>query len=199
MERLAADLIARLASHHLPTVAHSRRVAALCVAVGGDALYLPALLHDAGKRLVPAAILDAPRRLEPLERACIEDHARYGVVEMERAARRRRGLVIPRPYLDAALSHHERWDGRGYPDHMAGEAIPRIARLVALCDVYDAIVSADRPWRRPCSHEEALAELERGAGTQFDPALTAWVVATLRRQPALGDADTLPAASPAPA
>ena len=88
------------------------------------------------------------------------------------------GIVLQNPLLrDAAPAvrhHHERWDGTGYPDGLAGEAIPIEARVVAACDAFGAMTS-DRPWRRGLEHEDAIAELRRVAGTQLDPAVAAAV------------------------
>jgi HD-GYP domain-containing protein (c-di-GMP phosphodiesterase class II) len=85
-------------------------------------------------------------------------------------------IVAAAPALSAVAllvrASHERWDGRGYPDGLAGEEIPLGARIVAVCDSFDAMV-ADRPYREPRSDEDALRELERCAGTQFDPRVVA--------------------------
>ena len=95
------------------------------------------------------------------------------------------GEVIVRkaPKLAATLPgvrhHHERWDGGGYPDGLAGEQIPPLARILAVADTFDAMTS-DRPYRKGLSWETALSEVARGAGTQFDPALAALFVSLMR-------------------
>lgn len=153
---------------------HTRRVTALAVTFAA-ALGLPpeavrglrqgAALHDIGKLAVPDAVLLKPGALDAAERALIETHAERGAALSAR---------IPFLHPDARgviRSHHERWDGGGYPDRLSGKRIPLAARLFALCDVYDALVS-DRPYRAALSPEEALQILARGRGTQFDPELT---------------------------
>ena len=90
-----------------------------------------------------------------------------------------------RPVAALVRSSHERWDGGGYPDGLAGEEIPLGARIVAVCDAFDAMI-ADRPYRaRAWTRPSALAELERCAGTQFDPAVVAAFAAAWSRRPAL--------------
>jgi HD-GYP domain-containing protein (c-di-GMP phosphodiesterase class II) len=83
--------------------------------------------------------------------------------------------------LPLIRSAHERWDGKGYPDGLSKERIPLGARVIAVCDAYDAMVS-DRPYRRACRTEAALAELQRCSGTQFDPAVVEAMLAELRGQ-----------------
>ena len=78
------------------------------------------------------------------------------------------------------MHHHEWWNGGGYPAGLCGEEIPLGARIIAVCDAYDAMVS-DRPYRRALSHDDALAELHRCAGTQFDPRVVRAFIATLER------------------
>jgi two-component system cell cycle response regulator len=118
-------------------------------------------LHDVGKVAIPDAILQKPGPLDDDEWAFMRRHTLIG----ER-------IVAAAPALGAVATlvraSHERWDGQGYPDGLAGEAIPLGARIVAVCDSFDAMV-ADRPYREPLDDAAALAELERCAGTQFDP------------------------------
>lgn len=125
------------------------------------ALRLGARLHDVGKLVVPYAILSKPGPLDAHEVAQVRRHPEAGA-----------RLVAPIPTARAALPcvlyHHERWDGRGYPTGLAGTEIPPAARLLAVVDAYDAMTSA-RPYRPPVSDEDALAEVGRCAGTQFDP------------------------------
>jgi putative nucleotidyltransferase with HDIG domain len=156
------------------TLAHSVRVARYAVAlarrlaVGDDlvaAVEWGALLHDVGKIAVPAEILHKAGPLTAAEEAVMRRHPRHGY-------RLLRDLVFLGPALDVVLSHHERWDGAGYPNRLARERIPLAARIFAVADTYDAITS-DRPYRPARGHAEAVAELARVAGTQLDPRLVA--------------------------
>jgi HD-GYP domain-containing protein (c-di-GMP phosphodiesterase class II) len=122
-----------------------------------------ARLHDVGKVAIPDAILAKPEPLEPEEWEFMKRHTIIG----ER-------IISAAPSLtDVARlvrSSHERWDGNGYPDELAGEDIPLGARIVSACDAYDAMVT-DRPYKAAVDSELACAELHRCAGTQFDPAV----------------------------
>jgi diguanylate cyclase (GGDEF)-like protein len=120
-------------------------------------------LHDVGKMAIPDAILDKAGPLDAEEWQFIHRHTIIG----ERIVGAAPAL---RPVAAMVRSSHERWDGRGYPDGLAGEHIPLGARIVAVCDAFDAMV-ADRPYRAGMPPEDALAELARCAGGQFDPAV----------------------------
>jgi putative nucleotidyltransferase with HDIG domain len=120
-----------------------------------------ALLHDIGKIGVPEAVLNKPGELTPDELAQIRAHPTLGCALLQSI----RPLA---PILPIVRSHHERWDGLGYPDGLAGEDIPRLARIVAVADAFDAMTS-DRPYRSGRSVPEALAQIAAAAGTQFDP------------------------------
>jgi HD-GYP domain-containing protein (c-di-GMP phosphodiesterase class II) len=152
---------------------HSRDVVALVLDVSGhmgldeDARHkarLTALLHDVGKVHVPNAIISKPGPLTPEERAVIERHT----IEGERMLNRVGGLLADVGGL--VRSCHERWDGGGYPDGLAGPDIPLIARIVCACDAFSAMTT-DRSYRAAMTHDAAVAELHRCAGTQFDPAV----------------------------
>src|SRR5205807_2025383 len=121
-----------------------------------------ALLHDVGKLKIPGALLNKAGSLSADERAQMETHTIVGQEMLERAG----GLLAK--VAPFTRSSHERWDGKGYPDGLAGEEIPLLARIVAACDAWSAMTS-DRSYRSALSREEAAAELRRGAGTQFDP------------------------------
>ncbi len=168
------------------TGAHSRDVVDLTLAVA-DALGLPvqarrdaefvALLHDVGKVRIPNEIINKPGKLTPEERAIIETHT----IEGERMLHRVGGLLGEIGRL--VRSCHERWDGTGYPDGLAGEAIPLVARIVCCCDAFNAMTT-DRSYRKALPLDEALAEVERCAGTHFDPRVVEALVAHVRRVPA---------------
>jgi putative nucleotidyltransferase with HDIG domain len=124
-----------------------------------------ALLHDVGKVAVPDHILQKPGPLDEHERRLIEEHPVVGAKIVRSIA----GLAHLAPAIRAG---HERWDGAGYPDGLAGFEIPLGARIVAVCDAFSAMRQA-RPYGAVLSESEALDELRRGAGSQFDPALVA--------------------------
>src|SRR5918999_1101160 len=150
---------------------HSRDVVELAVAVA-DELGLPAedrrdtefaaLLHDVGKIRIPSEIINKPGRLTPEERGVMETHT----VEGERMLDQVGGLLGEVGRI--VRSCHERFDGTGYPDGLAGEAIPQVARVVMCCDAYSAMTT-DRPYRKALPVASALEELRANAGTQFDP------------------------------
>jgi putative nucleotidyltransferase with HDIG domain len=128
-----------------------------------EAVVTGALLHDVGKLGVPEEILQKQRPLSVDEWALLRRHAEAGeAICRPLAMATRLGPII--------RHHHERWDGRGYPDGLAGDAIPVGARVVAVVDAFDAIVQ-DRPYRPARSAHEALAEIRAGCGSQFDPAI----------------------------
>lgn len=149
---------------------HSARVAALADPVarrlgweGGplQGLRLGSALHDVGKLSVSPEILRKPGPLDAVERAEIEQHPAAGARLLEE-------LSSAQAALTYVLCHHERWDGWGYPRGLAGTAIPVEARLLAVADAYDAMTS-DRPYRSALDPGVAFEEIERCAGTQFDP------------------------------
>jgi two-component system, cell cycle response regulator len=131
-------------------------------------------LHDIGKLAVPDAILHKPGPLDDVEWAFMRSHTVIGERILAGAA----PLV---PVARIVRSSHERWDGGGYPDGLAGVDIPLGARIVFACDAYDAMTSA-RPYRAAGSREEALAELRRFSGTQFDPVIVETLLGVLERE-----------------
>jgi diguanylate cyclase (GGDEF)-like protein len=138
-------------------------------AEGLDETLRAAELHDIGKLAIPDAILNKPGPLDPTEWAFMQQHPVIGQRILDAAAALTPvGLIV--------RASHERWDGGGYPDRLRGEAIPLGARIISVCDAYDAMTS-DRCYQQARSHEDALAELRDNAGTQFDPT----VVAALER------------------
>lgn len=131
-----------------------------------------ALLHDVGKMAIPDDILRKEGPLTADEWLVMKQHPGWGYDMLAEVS------FLQPAALDIVHSHHERWDGRGYPRGKAGEQIPLCARVFAVADTYDAITS-DRPYRRARSHAAALAELQRVAGEQLDPAM----VEAFRRLP----------------
>jgi two-component system, cell cycle response regulator len=131
-----------------------------------------AQLHDIGKLAVPDEILSKPGPLDEREWAFVREHPLVG----ERILRASPAL---RDVASIVRSTHERWDGTGYPDGLAGEEIPLAARIIFACDAYDAMTSG-RPYRAPLAPGEALAELERCAGSQFDPTVVRVLTALVR-------------------
>jgi diguanylate cyclase (GGDEF)-like protein len=121
------------------------------------------LLHDLGKLAIPEEILHKPAALDPVEWRTIVEHPRIAQVVLEQAGAIRDAAQI-------VLHHHEWWDGHGYPHGLAGAEIPIGSRIVAIADAYEAMIS-ERPYSRALSHEQALAELVRSRGIQFDPDL----------------------------
>lgn len=156
------------------TQGHCQRVAdlacALAVRAGLDARSLfwfriAALLHDVGKLIIPPEVLNKPGPLSDEEWALVRRHPTAGVEMLQE-------IDFPWDVLPVVRSHHERWDGRGYPDGLAGEAIPFTARILCVADVYDALTS-ERSYKRAFPHDEAMEIMRASAGTQFDPSLFA--------------------------
>jgi HD-GYP domain-containing protein (c-di-GMP phosphodiesterase class II) len=167
------------------TGTHSRDVVDLTLAVV-DELGLSArerrdaefaaLLHDVGKVRVPNEIINKQGPLTDEERTIIEQHT----IEGERMLLRVGGLLGEIGRIVRAC--HERWDGTGYPDGVAGDQIPIIARIVCCCDAFNAMTS-DRSYRKALPLHKAIAELRRNSGTQFDPAVVKALISTIQRQP----------------
>jgi response regulator RpfG family c-di-GMP phosphodiesterase len=130
-------------------------------------------LHDIGKAAVPDHVLNKPGRLDPHERLLMEAHTTAGAETLQEVARRYRFATgFLQMAADVARSHHERWDGTGYPDRLAGEAIPLAARVVAVCDVYDALRSK-RVYKPSLSHNIAVMTMTEASPGHFDPGLMA--------------------------
>jgi putative two-component system response regulator len=130
-----------------------------------DMLLHAAPMHDVGKIGIPDRILLKPGKLAPAEWEVMQSHTTIGARVLEGS-----DSPVVRMAERIALMHHERWDGSGYPHGIEGEDIPLVARICAVCDVFDALIST-RPYKRPWPVADALAEIERQAGTHFDPRL----------------------------
>jgi putative nucleotidyltransferase with HDIG domain len=152
------------------TAGHSKRVTQYAVAIAEelnegpeflDSVQTCGLLHDIGKIAIPEKILDKPGAITRQEHKTICEHATQGAKILEH-------IDTFQPLLPGIRHHHERWDGRGFPDRLQKENIPLLARVLAVADAYDAMTS-DRPYRGRRTRAEAVCEIERCAGTQFDP------------------------------
>jgi diguanylate cyclase (GGDEF)-like protein len=135
-----------------------------------ELIRLAGMVNDVGKLALPDELLTKPGPLTAAERGVLQRHPQIGYQILD--------SLGADPVATWVLHHHERWDGRGYPERLAGERIPLGARILFVADAYDAMTS-DQSWRPRLSRAEALAELERCAGTQFDPAVVAAFVAEL--------------------
>ncbi len=152
------------------TAGHSKRVTQYAVAIAEELGQGPeflntvqtcGLLHDIGKIAVPEKILDKPSAITRQEHRTIIEHATKGAKILEH-------IDTFQHLLPGIRHHHERWDGRGFPDKLAGDRIPLLARVLAVADSFDAMTS-DRPYRARLSRAAAIAEIGRCAGSQFDP------------------------------
>ena len=133
--------------------------------------FLPsAQLHDVGKIAITDLILDKPGKLTPDEFEVMKTHVQVGVDAIGQIMEKSKEHVFLHYALLIAGTHHEKWDGTGYPLGLKGKNIPLEGRLMAITDVYDALTS-ERPYKKAMSHEEACRIIEDGAGTHFDPAL----------------------------
>ncbi len=138
---------------------------------------LAGLLHDVGKIGVPEAILRKPGRLTNDEFEVMKQHPQFGAHIVA-------GVPDMQKIVDGVRYHHERWDGKGYPEGLAGAAIPFLGRLLAVADAYSAMTT-DRPYRKSLPWEDSLKEIETNIGTQFDPAMAAAFLRSVhKRRPA---------------
>ncbi len=184
--------------HHIRRTQHYIRELALCLrqhehfaSVLDDrfiaTLYKSAPLHDIGKVGVPDRILLKPGRLTPEEFEEMKKHTTYGrdaIIAAEKS------LDAPESFLfaarDIAYSHHEKWDGSGYPQGLSGTDIPLSARLMALADVYDALITK-RIYKEAIPHADAVAIIQAGSGTHFDPEVVAAFMETHERFAAVAE------------
>jgi len=179
------SLVAALDARDSETGGHSERVAELAVEMAeemgisrssdqGRIIAWGALLHDVGKIAVPDAILRKPGSLSDEEWVPMRKHARAGYDIIQ-------SVKFLAPAAEIVLAHHERYDGAGYPRGLAGEDIPLGARIFMIADTFDAITS-ERPYKAAIPAEEALAEILRNSGTQFDPACVELFLAVYRKR-----------------
>ncbi|WP_019012213.1 HD domain-containing phosphohydrolase [Deinococcus aquatilis] len=184
-ETLAGSLLSlglALEARDLETSGHTQRVVALSVRLAQalrlqpeeiDELKQGAYLHDIGKLTIPDAILTKPGPLDAEEWSLMKMHTTAGhEIASQMPTLAQSALLVIR-------HHHERWDGTGYPDRLVGEDISRLARIFAVCDVYDALTS-ERPYKRAWTHEQAVAELLSQAARHFDPKVVATFVELMR-------------------
>ncbi len=173
------------------TRGHSERVTAYCmrladfIGIRGEKLKLlrlAALLHDIGKIGIPDSILKKPARLTDEEFKIIKRHPEVGYRIIKNIDSESADEIA-----QIVRHHHERYDGKGYPDGVAGKRIHIFARIIAVCDTYDAMTSR-RPYRAPLSQDVVVRELRKGAGTQFDPRIAELMVRLLES----GDIRPLP-------
>lgn len=173
-ERTVSALAAAVETKDLYTRGHSERVALLCDLMAGslslsnqdtEALHFAGMLHDIGKLAVPTRVLRKSGGVSDADLASIASHSALGV-EMVR------GIEFLKGSTEAILHHHERMDGRGYPGGLVGEDIPLFARIIAVADAFDSLTTS-RAHRDAHTVEEAVAELHRRSGSQFDPSIVA--------------------------
>ena len=125
-------------------------------------------LHDIGKVGIPDEVLHKPARLTDEERKIMSEHPQKGFDVLVNATLELNDDPLVKIAAEIILNHHERWDGKGYPNGVSGNDIPVGARLMSVADVYDALVSR-RPYKEPFPHDVAVQEIVKGKGTQFDP------------------------------
>ncbi len=178
LEQGQFDMLARLAAvaefRDDDTGQHTRRVGELSVAIAEriglpaaqlDLMRLAAPLHDVGKIAIPDAVLGKPGKLSAAEFDEMKTHTTVGAQMLAGS-----GFPLLELAKEITLTHHERWDGSGYPAGLAGEAIPIAGRIVAVADVFDALTH-ERPYKTAWSTTEALAEMAAQSGRHFDPAV----------------------------
>ncbi len=213
LRRTQLEVIHRLAhateSRDQETGMHLERISRMCERVGlamgmtpteAETLRNASLLHDVGKIGVPDAVLLRPGALSDEDRELMRRHTTVGAEIVSGST-----SPVMRMAEQIALTHHERWDGGGYPQGLAGEAIPLPGRICAVCDVFDALLS-QRPYKEPWPYEEALDELRRERGHHFDPAVVDAFLSIVDKldpkllasaaAPAPGDTPAPPAAAP---
>lgn len=147
------------------------------------------LIHDIGKVGIADAILNKPGRLTQEEFIEIKKHPLLAMKVLKH-------LRLLQPEMTIVVHHHERWDGKGYPDGLMGSKIPRVSRILAVADSLDAMLS-NRPYRNAQTIEYAISELHRGSGTQFDPEIVEAFLSVLKQKPDIIEFDQQPPEPPA--
>jgi putative two-component system response regulator len=181
-QSIAAELIEDPSGEHIFRVGKLSALLGAELGLDDDTCFMlemSARLHDIGKIGIPEAIIAKRGKINPDQRALVQTHANIGAELLSQS-----GLPHIQMAVDVARHHHEKWDGSGYPDGLAMEAIPEVARIVALADSFDAMTH-DRPYRKAMSVENTLSEMNAAAGTKFDPGMTdtfAALVARLREE-----------------
>jgi len=182
-ERTLSALVAAVETKDLYTRGHSERVAILCNLMASslalnqqdtEALRFAGMLHDIGKLAIPTRVLRKDAGVSDTDLATIASHPERGVDMV-------REIDFLQDSFEAILHHHERMDGCGYPDGLGGDDIPLFARIISVADAFDSL-TASRSHREAYSVEEAVAELHRRAGTQFDPVIVASLERGLARR-----------------
>ncbi len=157
------------------TLMHALRMSTVCRLIGlacgmpdneADLLFRASYMHDLGKKEIPESVLLKPGKLDSDEWTVMKTHTTLGarIIGDHCSEPMRTAKII-------ALTHHERWDGRGYPGGLSGEQIPLMGRIVAICDVFDALTN-NRPYKKAWSEDEAIETIKKGCGSHFDPAMT---------------------------
>jgi putative nucleotidyltransferase with HDIG domain len=183
-ERTLSALVAAVETKEMYTGGHSERVASLCDLMAGalslshqdtESLRFAGILHDIGKLAIPTRVLHPAERPSEADLVSIATHAARGVEMVS-------DIDFLSDSTDAILHHHERMDGRGYPAGLSGEEIPLLARIIAVADAFDSLTTP-KVHREVLTVEEALEELRRRAGTQFDPSVVSALGRSLVRHP----------------
>lgn len=185
MTSSVSELVKQTETKDAYTAGHNYRVTVYALKLGEEmglsstqlkSIALGTLVHDVGKLYVPDYVLNKPDKLAPDERKLIENHPLDGYNMCKQVGFMLEELAIIR-------SHHEKWDGTGYPDRLSGEAIPLVARVTAVADVYDALTSS-RSYRKAMTHERAMSIIQEESGTHFDPrCVEAWVKVVNEEKP----------------
>lgn len=183
IHELVEAFTALIDARHPYTKGHSDRVAAICLAISrqlnlsekfGRFIHIAGHLHDIGKIGIPDIILLKPGKLTVREFVQIKAHSQIGYNILHKVKRLEEIACVIR-------HHHERWDGKGYPDGLQAKCIPLASRIIAVADSYDAMTSL-RSYRRSLSHAEAIREMRRCSGSQFDPVIVAAFLEITRQQ-----------------
>lgn len=170
--RTAELLLASLFRSDSTVMTHSKNVSTICEAIAMSMnlphtqvseIKIAGILHDAGKAEISETVLNKLERLDNDEWSQIKQHSAIGC----RIVKTLNGFS---GIANVILEHHERWDGKGYPRGLSGSGISLQARIIAVADTFDAMTS-DRPYKKAVSRDEAIAEIQANAGTQFDPAV----------------------------